>query len=175
MSIAPISLCPCLFFESQAEQAARFYTSIFPNSSIETINHFTDNGHEIHKQPVGSVMSVLFTLNGMQWLALNSKPKDIPINESVSFQILCEGQEDVDYFWAKLTEAGGDGAEVDESKQICGWVKDRFGVHWQVVPKLLADIMCSADADKMSRAMQVVMRMKKIVIKDILEAVEAKA
>ncbi|OQV03467.1 hypothetical protein CLAIMM_08509 [Cladophialophora immunda] len=175
MSIAPISLYPCLFFESQAEQAARFYTSIFPNSSVETINHFTDTGHEIHKQSVGSVMSVAFLLNGAKWVALNSKPKDIPMNESVSFQIICEGQEDVDYFWAKLTAAGEDGAEIDESKQICGWVKDRFGVHWQVVPKVVVDIMCSADADKMNKTMQAVMKMKKIVVKDILAAIEGKA
>ncbi|KAH0845467.1 hypothetical protein AYO21_01896 [Fonsecaea monophora] len=175
MSIAPISLYPCLFFESQAEQAARFYTSIFPNSSIDTINHFTDTGHDFQKHLIGSVMSVAFTLNGMTWLALNSKPKDIPMNESVSFQIICEGQEDVDYFWGKLTEAGDDGAEIDESKQICGWVKDRFGVHWQVVPRLVEEVMTSGNAERMQKTMKAVMEMKKIVVKDIVDALEGTA
>ncbi|KIW87379.1 uncharacterized protein Z519_12015 [Cladophialophora bantiana CBS 173.52] len=174
MAIAPVSLYPCLFFESEAEQAAQFYTSVFPNSSIDTINHFSDAGHEIHKQPVGSVMSVLFTLNGTKWLALNSRPKDIPMNEAVSFQIICQGQEDVDYFWAKLTEAG-EGWEIDETKQVCGWLKDRFGVHWQVVPQVVVDNMCSADGESMKKTMQAVMKMKKIVVKDIVEAVQGKA
>lgn len=104
-------------------------------------------------------------------MGLNSKPKDIPLNESVSFQIICEGQEDLDYFWGKLTEGEG----VDETKQICGWLKDRFGVHWQVVPKVVVDIMRSGDGERMKKTMQAVMEMKKIVVKDIMDAIEGEA
>ncbi|KAJ9611615.1 hypothetical protein H2200_004799 [Cladophialophora chaetospira] len=167
MSTAPITLMNCLFFETQAEEAARHYVSIFPNSSIDTINHFTSAGSENHKQTPGTVMSVAFTLNNTKWLALNSRPTSMPMTEAVSFQIICEGQDDIDHYFDKLTEGC---SEEDRKKQICGWLRDRFGVSWQVVPKLVAEVMSSGDGKKTGAVMGAFMKMGKIVIKDLEEA-----
>lgn len=170
MAVSPVSLRACLFFETQAEEAARFYASIFPNSSIDSVTNFSDTGHDIHKNRLGTVMAVDFTLAGTKFLALNSKPSgaDMAFNESISFQICCKDQKEVDYFWGKLTEGG------DEKKQICGWLKDKYGVHWQVVPKIVDDTMGSSDEAKKTKAMKAVMEMKKIIVQDVADAVEGK-
>lgn len=171
MAVSSISFTNCLFFETEAEEAANFYVSIFPNSSIETVALFPEIGQEIHKQKAGSVMAVPFTLAGAKFFALNSKPAtpEMAFNESVSFMITVEGgQDQVDYYWDKLTEG------ADANRQICGWLKDKFGVHWQVVPKVVADNMCSGNVEKMTKTQQAVMRMKKPVIQDVIDALEGK-
>jgi len=165
--MAPVTLMNCLFFESQAEEAARHYVSIFPNSSIDVINHFSSSGQEFHKQTPGSVMSVAFTLSNTKWLALNSRPATMPMTEAVSFQIICEGQDDIDHYFDKLTEGI---SEDDRARQMCGWLRDRFGVSWQVVPKIVAEVMSSGDKAKMGAVMGAFMKMGKIVIKDVEDA-----
>jgi predicted 3-demethylubiquinone-9 3-methyltransferase (glyoxalase superfamily) len=124
----------------------------------------------MHGQTPGTVMSVAFTLNGTKWLALNSRPKEMPMTEAVSFQIICEGQQDIDHYWDHLTEGASD---EDKKRQMCGWLRDRFGVSWQVVPRVVVDIMSSGDQRKMSATMGAFMKMKKIVVKDLVDAVEA--
>lgn len=166
MAFSSAKIVNCLFFESQAEEAAKFYISVFPDSSIQDITRFPDTAQEVHKQPAGSVMVVNFTLNGQGFTALNSKPAEIKFNESISFQIMCDSQEEVDHYWGKLSEGG------DEAKQMCGWLCDKYGVSWQVVPKKLAGIMATGDPVKAKRGMNAFMKMKKIIIKDLLEAVE---
>ena len=168
ISSANVKLTTCLFFESEAEEAAKFYVSIFPNSSVETTSHFLDEGKEHHRQSPGSVMILAFNLNGHSFTALNSKPADIKFNESISFQVICDTQEEIDYYWDKLSEGG------DETKQICGWTRDKYGVSWQVVPKIIPEIMNSGDKTKQARVTLAFMKMKKIIIKDILDAVEQK-
>ncbi|ETI25281.1 hypothetical protein G647_04656 [Cladophialophora carrionii CBS 160.54] len=170
MSVSSVSVQPCLFFETQAEEAVRRYVSIFPNSSVDTINYFTTTGQEEHGQTPGSVMSVSFTLNNTQWLALNSRPKEMPMTEAVSFLIICENQEEIDHYWDNLTEGASD---EDKKRQVCGWLRDRFGVSWQVVPRLVAEVMSSGDEKKMSAAMAAFMKMSKVIVKDVVDALEA--
>jgi len=158
----------CLFFETQAEEAARYYVSIFPNSSVDTINHFSSAGKEMHQQTPGTVMSVSFTLNQQKWLALNSRPKSVAMTEAVSFQVICDTQEDVDYYWGKLTEGI---SEEDRKRQMCGWLRDRFGVSWQIVPRIVMKNMSSGDGEKMEKTMMAVMKSGKIVVGDVEEAV----
>ncbi|KIW69390.1 hypothetical protein PV04_05269 [Phialophora macrospora] len=170
MSVSPITLMPCIFFETQAEEAARYYVSIFPNSSIDVINYFLSTGQEMHCQTPGTVMSVAFTLNNTKWLALNSRPKEMAMTEAVSFQVICDGQHDIDHFWDRLTEGASD---EDKKRQVCGWLRDRFGVAWQVVPRVVVEYMSSGDERKISATMAAFMKMKKIVVKDVVDAVEA--
>ena len=124
----------------------------------------------MHRQLPGSIMSVSFTLNNQKWLALNSRPKSIAMTEAISFQIICDTQDEVDYYWTKLTEGI---SEEDRKKQMCGWLRDRFGVSWQVVPRVVARSMESGEQGKMERTMGVVMKSEggKIVAKDVEDAV----
>ncbi|KAJ9644861.1 uncharacterized protein PV06_04444 [Exophiala oligosperma] len=158
----------CLFFEDQAEEAAKFYTSIFPNSSIDETTRFPEAGTEIHKQPAGSVMFVLFSLNGQRFTALNSKPAEIHFTEAISFQVMCDDQEEIDHYWNKLSEGG------DETAQKCGWLKDKYGISWQVVPKDLMKLMSGAPPENRWKAMQAFMKMTKIILQDAIDAVEGK-
>jgi predicted 3-demethylubiquinone-9 3-methyltransferase (glyoxalase superfamily) len=158
----------CLFFESQAEDAANFYTSIFPNSSIGDVARFPGDGSDVHKRPANSAMAVVFKLNGHPFTALNSRPAEVQFTEAVSFQIMCDNQDEVDHYWDKLSEGG------DETKQMCGWLKDKYGLSWQVVPKDITKIMTEAEPDKRRRAMQAFMKMRKIIIQDVIDAVEGK-
>src|SRR6185369_5556815 len=121
-------IAPCLWFNGQAEEAAKYYTGIFKNSKIRKISHYTEAGREIHKQKPGSVLTVEFELEGQPFTALNGGP-EFKFNEAVSLQVLCEDQKEIDYYWDQLTKGG------DPSAQQCGWLKDRFGVSWQVAPK----------------------------------------
>ncbi|EXJ95669.1 hypothetical protein A1O1_00791 [Capronia coronata CBS 617.96] len=114
MASSSTNIVNCIFFECEAEEAAKFYVSIFPNSSIEVVTRFPNAGQEIHKQPAGRVMVVNFTLNGHTFTALNSKPAEIKFNESISFQIMCDSQEEIDHYWYKLSEGG------DEPSRRCG-------------------------------------------------------
>jgi predicted 3-demethylubiquinone-9 3-methyltransferase (glyoxalase superfamily) len=145
---------PFLWFDSQAEEAANFYTSIFPNSRIVTIARYPDTGQEIHGQAAGSVMVVEFELDGQRFTALNGGPH-FRFNEAVSLVVACGSQDEVDYFWEKLT-AGG-----DPKAQQCGWLKDRYGLSWQIVPDELTAMLTDADRDKSKRAFAAMLKMKK--------------
>jgi predicted 3-demethylubiquinone-9 3-methyltransferase (glyoxalase superfamily) len=153
-------ITPCLWFDDQAEEAVGFYTAIFKNSRIGTIARYGEAGHEIHGKPAGSVMTVAFELDGQMFTALNGGP-DFKFNEAISLQINCETQEEVDYYWEKLTEGG------DEKAQQCGWLKDRYGVSWQVVPKALIEMLTAPDYEKSQKAMEAMLQMKKIDIKKL--------
>jgi predicted 3-demethylubiquinone-9 3-methyltransferase (glyoxalase superfamily) len=152
-----VSISPCLWFDGEAEEAARFYTAIFPNSRIVSVSRYGEAGREIHGRTPGSVMAVAFELDGRPFTALNGGPQ-FTFSEAVSFQINCDTQADVDYFWEKL-RAGG-----DPSAQQCGWLKDKFGLSWQVVPTMLPNLMTAADPRRSERAMQAMMQMKKLDI-----------
>jgi predicted 3-demethylubiquinone-9 3-methyltransferase (glyoxalase superfamily) len=153
-------ITPCLWFDDQAEEAVGFYTAIFKNSRIGTIARYGEAGHEIHGKPAGSVMTVAFELDGQTFTALNGGP-DFKFNEAISLQINCETQEEVDYYWEKLTEGG------DEKAQQCGWLKDRYGVSWQVVPKALIEMLTAPDYEKSQKAMEAMLQMKKIDIEKL--------
>ena len=156
-------ITPCLWFDSQAEEAARFYTGIFKNSKLGRISRYTEAGREAHGQPEGRVMTVEFELNGQPFTALNGGPH-FKFNEAVSFQIMCGDQEEVDYYWNKLTPGG------DPKAQQCGWVKDKFGLSWQVVPARLAELMSDPDRDKAGRTMEAMLKMKKLDIAELERA-----
>ena len=157
-------ISPCLWFDDQAEEAAKFYTSIFPNSKIVAVTRYGKAGHEIHGRGAGSVMTVEFELDGQGFTALNGGPV-FKFNEAVSFQISCETQEEVDYYWERLS-AGG-----DERAQQCGWLKDRYGVSWQVVPTVLVGMIQDPDPAKAGRAMTAMLKMKKLDIATLKRAV----
>jgi predicted 3-demethylubiquinone-9 3-methyltransferase (glyoxalase superfamily) len=156
-------ITPCLWFDDQAEEAVGFYTAIFKNSRIGTIARYGEAGREIHGKPAGSVMTVAFELDGQTFTALNGGP-DFTFNEAISLQINCETQKEVDYYWEKLSEGG------DEKAQQCGWLKDKYGVSWQVVPKALIEMLTSPDYEKAQKAMAAMLRMKKIDIEELRRA-----
>ena len=151
-------ITPFLWFDNNAEEAVNFYTSIFKNSSIGKISRYTGEGAKASGQPEGTAMTVPFTLNGQSFTALNGGPV-FKFTEAVSFVVNCENQEEVDHFWNKLTEGG---QEVQ-----CGWLKDKYGLSWQVVPKQLGELMNGPKAGKVMGAM---LKMKKIIIKDLEDA-----
>jgi predicted 3-demethylubiquinone-9 3-methyltransferase (glyoxalase superfamily) len=154
-------ISPCLWFDNQAEAAAAFYTSIFQHSHIKKITHYPEAGQDIHQRPAGSVMTVDFDLDGQPFTALNGGPV-FKFNEAISFQVNCQTQQDIDYFWERLS-AGG-----DPSAQQCGWVKDKFGVSWQIVPDRLTQLLMDHDRGVAARVMNAMLKMKKIDI-DALE------
>jgi predicted 3-demethylubiquinone-9 3-methyltransferase (glyoxalase superfamily) len=156
-------ISPCLWFDNQAEVAAKFYVGIFKNSKITSTTRYTDVGREIHGRPAGSVMTVVFELDGMEFTALNGGPI-FKFNEAVSFQIFCDTQKEIDYYWEKLS-AGG-----DEKAQVCGWLKDKFGLSWQVVPRILSKLMASPDKAKAGRTMNALLKMKKLNIAELEDA-----
>jgi predicted 3-demethylubiquinone-9 3-methyltransferase (glyoxalase superfamily) len=157
------TITPCLWFDDQAEEAANFYTSVFRNSRIVTIGRYGEAGREIHGREPGSVMVVAFELEGQSFTALNGGPV-FRFNEAVSFQVMCDTQEDVDYFWTKLSEGG------DENAQQCGWLKDRYGLSWQVVPAILPELVGDPKSDRSQRAMQAMLQMKKLDIGQLKRA-----
>ena len=156
-------ITPFLWFNDQAEAAANFYVSVFKNSKIKGISHYT--GEEPIGQK-GSVMTVNFELDGQEFVALNGGPK-FPFTEAVSFLINCETQEEIDYYWEKLTADGGE--EVQ-----CGWLADKFGLSWQVVPAKISQWITDADPVRSGRVMQVVMQMKKLDLAAMQRAFEGK-
>jgi len=153
----------CLWFDHQAEEAARFYTGIFKNSRIGKISRYGEAGREIHRRPPGSVMTVAFELNGQEFTALNGGPV-FKFNEAISFQVYCQDQKEVDYYWEKLGEGG------DEKAQQCGWLKDKYGVSWQIVPTALIDMVSDPMSAKSQRAMAAMLQMKKIDIAELERA-----
>jgi predicted 3-demethylubiquinone-9 3-methyltransferase (glyoxalase superfamily) len=156
-------ITPCLWFDAQAEEAATFYTAIFPNSQIISITRHGEAGHDVHGRPAGTVMTVAFTLDGHAFTALNGGPV-FTFNEAISFQVYCDTQEEVDYYWEKLSEGG------DAQAQQCGWLKDKYGVSWQVVPTALLDMLQDPDVEKAQRAMAAMLQMKKIDIAQLQRA-----
>jgi predicted 3-demethylubiquinone-9 3-methyltransferase (glyoxalase superfamily) len=152
-----------LWFDDQAEEAARFYIAIFKNARIVSMTRYGEAGHEIHGRPAGTVMTVAFDLNGQAFTALNGGPL-FRFNEAISFQVSCETQEEVDYYWEKLS-AGG-----DERAQQCGWLKDKYGVSWQVVPTALLEMVKDADPAKSQPVMKAMLQMKKLDIETLKRA-----
>ena len=150
-------IAPCLWFDSQAEEAAKFYTSIFKNSRITATTRYGEAGQEITGGKPGTVMTVAFEIDGHPFTALNGGPL-FKFNEAVSFEIFCDTQKDVDYYWEKL------GAGGDPKAQQCGWLKDKFGVSWQVIPKELPDLLMDSSSPKSQRTMQAMLQMKKLDI-----------
>jgi predicted 3-demethylubiquinone-9 3-methyltransferase (glyoxalase superfamily) len=146
---------PFLWFTDQAEEAARFYTGIFKNSRIVTITRYGKAGFEVHHRPAGSVMTVEFVLDGQTFTALNGGPA-FTFNEAVSLEVHCETQDEVDYYWEKLT-AGG-----DPKAQQCGWLKDKYGLSWQVVPAKMIELLTDEKSEKSQRAFAAMMNMKKL-------------
>lgn len=144
-----------LWFDNQAEEAAKFYTSIFKNSSIGRISRYTEAGKDIHKMPIGSVMTIEFVLDGQTFIGLNGGPV-FKFNESISFIVNCETQEEVDYYWEKLNIGG------DPNAQQCGWLKDKFGISWQIVPTKFINMLTDPDAEKATRVMNAMFPMKKL-------------
>ena len=157
---------PCLWFDDQAEDAARFYTGIFPDSAIGTITRYTDMGQEHHGKPVGSVLTVAFTLAGQPFVALNGGPV-FRFNEALSLQILCETQDEVDHYWHHLSE-GNPAAAME-----CGWLKDRFGLPWQVVPVRLTELLADPDAEVVRRVTRAMFAMQKMDIATLERAASA--
>jgi predicted 3-demethylubiquinone-9 3-methyltransferase (glyoxalase superfamily) len=156
-------IAPCLWFDSQAEEAANFYTGIFRNSRVVATSHYGEAGQEVHGQKPGTVLTVAFELEGQSFVALNGGPA-FRFNEAISLQIMCENQEEVDHYWNRLS-AGG-----DEKAQQCGWLKDRFGVSWQVVPRVLTEMLVDPDPGRSERAMNALLKMKKLDIRELERA-----
>lgn len=154
--IHPIT--PCLWFENQAEEAALFYTSIFKNSKINAISRYGKEGYAIHKQKEGTVMVVEFTIHGQPFTALNGGPR-FKFNEALSFQVFCDTQQEIDLYWDKLTEGG------QESQ--CGWLKDKFGLSWQIIPSILGKLM--SEPAKAERVTTAFMQMKKLNIEKLIQ------
>ena len=158
-------ITPCLWFDSEAEDAARFYTSVFKNSRIGRIARYGREGKEIHGRPEGSVLTVEFEINGQMFTALNGGPV-FKFNEAVSFQVPCDSQDDVDYYWERLS-AGG-----DEKAQQCGWLKDKYGVSWQIVPTVLGKMLQDKERKRADRVMKAMLQMKKVDIAGLERAYE---
>ena len=153
-------ITPCLWFDDQAEEAAKFYTAIFNNSKIVSMTRYGEAGHEVHGRPAGTVMTVAFELDGHAFTALNGGPM-FKFNEAVSFQVSCETQEELDYYWERLSEGG------DREAQQCGWLKDKYGASWQVIPNVLLEMLTNPDSKKSQRVMKSMLRMKKIDIEEL--------
>jgi predicted 3-demethylubiquinone-9 3-methyltransferase (glyoxalase superfamily) len=156
-------ITPCLWFDKQAEEAAKFYIGIFKHSKIVQVSRYGEAGREVHGQAPGTVMTVAFELDGQTFTALNGGPV-FKFNEAISFQINCETQAEVDHYWGKLSQGG------DEKAQQCGWLKDKYGLSWQVVPRVLIEMLTDPDRAKSQRAMQAMLQMKKIDIDKLKRA-----
>ena len=166
MPIAKQKITPCLWFDAQAEEAANFYVAIFKNSRINKLSRYTKAGRDIHGKEPGSVLTVEFELDGQSFTALNGGPH-FRFNEAVSFQVTCDDQAEVDYFWHKLADGGQEGQ--------CGWLKDKFGVSWQIVRQVLPQMLTDADGAKRERAMSALMSMKKFDVAALQRAFAGQA
>jgi len=156
-------ITPCLWFDSNAEEAVKFYTSIFKKSKIRKIARYGEEGYEIHGRPAGTVLTVEFELNGQTFTALNGGPV-FKFNEAISFQVSCKSQQELDYYWEKLSKGG------DEKAQQCGWLKDKYGVSWQIVPTVLGEMLQDKVTKKSERVMKALLQMKKLDIKKLKQA-----
>src|SRR6266508_1729510 len=145
-------ITPFLWFDDKAEEAAKFYTSIFKNSKIGKISRYGKEGFEVHRRPAGTVMTVEFQIGGQNFIALNGGPQ-FKFTEAVSFSVECKTQGEVDEFWRKLSAGGEEGP--------CGWLKDRYGLSWQINPAILGEMLADPDPAKSKRAMEAMLKMKK--------------
>lgn len=153
MQLSAQKITPCLWFDTQAEEAASYYVSVFKNSKVGKISRYGKEGFEIHGKAAGTVMTVEFEIEGQKLVALNGGPH-FKFNEAVSFQVHCETQQEIDYFWNALAKGGEEGP--------CGWLKDKFGLSWQVVPTALPGMLMDENSDKAQRVMRSMLRMRKI-------------
>ena len=161
MPIAQQKITPCLWFDTEAEAAANHYVSIFKNSRIVKIGRYGKEGKEVHGKEAGSVMAVEFEIEGQKFVGLNGGPQ-FKFDEAISFQISCETQAEIDYFWSRLTDGG---------KEVhCGWLKDKFGLSWQVVPRMLPELLGQPNAEKADRVMKAMLQMKKFDIAALQKA-----
>ncbi len=156
-------ISPCLWFDDNAGDAVKFYASIFKNSKVGNVTRYGKEWYEIHKKKEGSVMTIDFEIEGQKFLALNGGPI-FKFNEAISFQIYCDTQEEIDYYWEKLTEGG------DKNAQVCGWLKDKFGVSWQVVPIAMIKMLQDKDSKKTERVMKAMLQMHKLDIDALTKA-----
>ncbi len=157
------TITPCLWFDNQAEAAAKFYVSIFKNSKIGNIARYGEEGAKVSGRPKGTVMTVTFELDGQKFMALNGGPV-FQFSPAISFMVPCKTQEEVDELWKKLSQGG--------ETQQCGWLKDQYGVSWQIVPTVLGEMMQDKDAKKSERVMNALLKMEKIDIKTLKQAHE---
>lgn len=168
MAPTSLKLTTCLWFDGKAEEAAEYYVSIFPNSRVTHVQRYpSDAAAAFNGVEPGAVLVVAFELDGHKFVGLNGGPQ-FPFTEAVSFQVDCGTQEEVDYYWAKLGEGG------DPKKQQCGWIADKYGLSWQVVPKTLKEHLSDSDKEKAGRTMDAMMEMKKLDIEVLDEAFEGK-
>lgn len=163
-----LKISPCLWFDTQAEEAARFYTGIFPDSKIVNTSRYGEAGQEIHGGRPGSVLTVQFELSGHRFTALNGGPH-FKFSEAISLQVECETQQEVDFFWDRLNEGG------DPACRQCGWLKDKFGLSWQIVPNLMAELFADHTSPGYQRAMTAMLQMKKLDIAALKKAFEGDA
>ena len=157
---------PCLWFDSQAEEAAKFYVSVFENSRMGTVSRYGKAGQDVHGMKEGTVLAVEFEINGQPFVALNGGPH-FKFTEAVSFQVFCDTQKEIDFFWSALSKGGQEGP--------CGWLKDKYGLSWQVVPSVLATMMTDPDPKKSERTMAAFMQMKKFDLEKLTRAYEGSA
>ena len=163
MAITKQRITPCLWFDTEAEEAAKFYCSVFKDSKLGKISRYTEAGRDVHHKPAGSVMVVEFEIEGQTFTALNGGP-NFKFNEAISMQVRCETQAEVDELWEKLSEGG--------QKSQCGWLKDRFGLSWQIVPAELEKLLSSEDPEKRGRVMKALLQMTKLDIAALKQAAE---
>ena len=158
-------ITPCLWFDGRAEEAANFYTGIFPNSQITSASRYTESGREVHQMEPGSVLTISFELDGHPFTALNGPPI-FKFTEAISMMVNCDTQDEIDHYWERLREGG------DEAAQQCGWLKDKFGMSWQVVPRMMGELMSSGECGRSERVMAALMQMKKLDIAGLRRAYE---
>ena len=158
-------ITPCLWFDNQAEEAANFYTSIFKNSKTVNVTRYGEAGAEVSGRSKGTVMTVTFELEGQEFIALNGGPQ-FKLTEAISFSVDCKTQEEVDELWEKLSEGGEDGP--------CGWLKDKFGLSWQINPTVLGEMLSDPNPAKSEQVMRAMLKMKKIDIASLQQAYEGK-
>ena len=164
MQVTTQKIMPCLWFDTQAEEAAKYYVSVFKNSKIGKISRYGKEGFEVHGRKEGTVMTVEFEIEGQKFVALNGGPH-FKFNEAVSFQIHCETQQEIDFFWSKLSEGG--------REQPCGWLKDKFGLSWQVIPDALPRMLMDENSEKSQRVMKSMLQMRKIDLAALKQAQSA--
>jgi predicted 3-demethylubiquinone-9 3-methyltransferase (glyoxalase superfamily) len=165
MQLTAQKITPCLWFDTQAEEAANTYVAIFKNSRIVSISRYGKEGYEIHGKEAGSVMVVEFEIEGQRFVALNGGPQ-FKFNEAVSFQVHCATQEEVDYFWNRLADQGEEGR--------CGWLKDKYGLSWQIIPIVLLAMMMDPDPEKLQRVTKAFLEMKKFEVEGLRRAYEGR-
>ena len=160
-------IAPCLWFDRQAEDAAKHYVSVFRNARIVNVTRYGKAGFDVHHMPAGTVMTVEFELDGQAFTALNGGPA-FTFNEAVSLQVFCDTQAEIDYFWERLSQGG------DPRAQQCGWLKDRYGLSWQVVPRKIGEFLADADSPAGQRTTMALLQMKKIDIAALERAHDGK-